>query len=345
MDTSSELIELDGRTGEGGGQILRTALGLSVATGRPFRIHDIRGRRRRPGLLRQHLCCVKAAERVGGAYVQGATLGSSELVFEPSGIYPGTLDLAVGSAGSTTLVLQSILPALLIADGSSTVAIEGGTHNMMAPPFPFLDEVFAPVLRLMGASIDLELVRPGFFPAGGGRFAARITGGELSPIELVDAPTDVRISAEAIVSALPRKIATRELNVCKERLGLKRDTARMTSVENPRGPGNVLLLRAEWEGGAELFTGFGRKRVPAEKVAGDAVDELEAWSARGVPVAQHLADQLLIPMALAGGGRFRTGPLSLHTSTNIEVVERFLPVRFTVEELGEGRSEVSVRQL
>src|SRR5687767_13803626 len=168
MPISGRMIELDGSEGEGGGQILRSALALAIVRGEPLAIHSIRAKRKRTGLLRQHLTAVHAARAVGAARVVGDALGSTELRFEPSGVVHGEHHFAVGTAGSATLVLQTVLWPLLVAPGESTVVVEGGTHNPLAPPFEFLARVLAPLVRRMGAELELELVRAGFYPAGGG---------------------------------------------------------------------------------------------------------------------------------------------------------------------------------
>lgn len=162
------MLILDGSFGEGGGQILRTALSLSMITGAPFRIEKVRAHRRKPGLLRQHLTCVKAAERIASARVKGAELGAASLTFEPGVISAGEYEFAIGSAGSTTLVFQTILPALLQATAASRVTLKGGTHNPLAPTFDYLQRVFLPLLARMGAAVETKLHKPGFFPAGGG---------------------------------------------------------------------------------------------------------------------------------------------------------------------------------
>ena len=166
------MIRIDGSFGEGGGQILRTSLSLSLATGKAFRIEKVRAGRERPGLLRQHLTAVLAAAEVGGAEVQGATLGSTELTFSPGAIRAGEYRFSVGTAGSGTLVFQTILPALMLAAKPSRIVIEGGTHNIAAPPFDFLARTFVPLLERMGPKVQLQFERYGFYPAGGGRFCA-----------------------------------------------------------------------------------------------------------------------------------------------------------------------------
>src|SRR5689334_21475989 len=173
-EKGQEMMRIDGSFGEGGGQILRTALGLSLATGRPFRIENIRAKRAKPGLLRQHLTAVEAAKQVGSAEVEGAALGSMTLSFAPGVVKGGNYHFTIGTAGSCTLVLQTILPALITAAEPSEVVIEGGTHNTMAPPYYFMEKTFVPVLNRMGADVALRLYRFGFYPAGGGKMAAVI---------------------------------------------------------------------------------------------------------------------------------------------------------------------------
>src|SRR5437016_1414247 len=168
------MISIDGSEGEGGGQILRTSLALSLVTGQPFRMDRIRAKRQKPGLLRQHLTAVEAAKAVGCAEVMGAAMNSQTLEFRPAVVTPGNYRFAVGTAGSATLVLQTVLPSLLTASSTSTLTLEGGTHNPLAPPFDFLARSFMPLIQRMGPSVELELRRPGFFPDGGGRFHVRI---------------------------------------------------------------------------------------------------------------------------------------------------------------------------
>src|SRR5438874_10033599 len=168
------MLIIDGSEGEGGGQILRTSLALSLVTGQPFRIERIRAKRQKPGLLRQHLTGVEAARTVGCAEVVGGALNSQTLEFRPGVVTPGNYRFAVGTAGSATLVLQTVLPSLLTASGTSTLTLEGGTHNPLAPPFDFLARSFMPLIHRMGPSVELELRAAGFYPAGGGRFHTRI---------------------------------------------------------------------------------------------------------------------------------------------------------------------------
>src|SRR5215210_615466 len=206
------MLELDGSQGEGGGQILRSSLALSMVTGTAVRIRNVRARRSKPGLMRQHLVAVQAAARIGGAQVTGAEIGSSMLTFIPGEVKPGEHVLSVGSAGSTTLVLQTVLPALLCAAEPSLLVLEGGTHNPLAPPFEFLDRAYLPLLNRMGPRVQAELERPGFYPAGGGRIVVSIEpAARLSGFELLERGEVRQRTATAIVSRLPRHIAEREL--------------------------------------------------------------------------------------------------------------------------------------
>ncbi|MEQ1894293.1 MAG: RNA 3'-terminal phosphate cyclase, partial [Planctomycetota bacterium] len=183
---TSELLTIDGRTGEGGGQVLRTALSLSVALGRPVRVTHVRGKREKPGLLRQHLTALRAAAEISGGTAVGE-LSGAEAELRPGPVRAGDYEFRIGSAGSTLLVLQTVLSPLLLADGPSTLLLEGGTHNPLAPPFEFVARAFAPLLARLGARLAFELVRPGFHPAGGGVLRAHITPPEPAlPLELLE---------------------------------------------------------------------------------------------------------------------------------------------------------------
>lgn len=320
------MLQIDGSLGEGGGQVVRSSLALSLLTGRPFRLHDVRGGRDRPGLRRQHLAAVRAAAAVGGAEVDGDEPGSVEIVFRPGRLRPGKHSFDVGTAGSAVLVLQTILPPLLTADAPSSLTVEGGTHNPHAPPFDFLDQAFLPPLRRMGAEVDATLERPGFYPAGGGRLVADVRPVEgLDPLVLEERGRERERRATAIVSALPRHIAERELSIVHALLRLRSDALEVVEVpeEQARGPGNALMVSLAFEEVTGVFTGFGRKGVPAEEVAREACREADAWLEAGVPVGPRLADQLLVPMTAGGGGRFRTVEPTPHTRTQADLIRRF----------------------
>lgn len=325
-------IRIDGSQGEGGGQVLRSSLTLSMATGQPFVIEKIRARRKRPGLMRQHLTAVRAAAAISGAEVEGDHIGSTRLSFHPGPVRGGDHHFAVGTAGSTTLVLQTVLPVLLTAPGPSTLVLEGGTHNPMAPPFPFLADTFLPLIERMGPRLGLALERPGFFPAGGGRLRLEVAPcTALEPFELYERGEIERRRARALVAHLPSSIARRELSVVRGKLGW--DAAELEAVEvaDSAGPGNLLVLQVGDAQITETFTGFGRRGIRAEAVAEAAIRDAKRWLAAEVPVGEHLADQLLLPLALAGGGGFTTLPLARHATTQIELIRRFLPITITTE--------------
>ena len=338
------MITIDGSYGEGGGQILRTSLALSLVTGKPFRIENIRAGRKKPGLMRQHLTAVIAAADIGNAQVSGNAIGSRAFTFAPQTIRSGRFHYAIGSAGSCTLVLQTILPALIIADKPSEIILEGGTHNPFAPPFDFLDQTFLPLIGRMGPQVDAELEKPGFFPAGGGRFRVTVTPVQaLKPLVLTDRGTIRRQTARAAVSNLPLSIARRELNVVGNKLGLEAACLQAIAVENAQGPGNVLTIAIESDALTEVFTGFGERGVPAEKVAARAAGQALDYLALDVPVGRYLADQLLVPMAIAGGGKFSTMPPSRHTSTNIDIIKHFMDVTCEVKANACGGWEIEIR--
>ena len=320
------LVEIDGARGEGGGQILRTSLALSLITRRPLRMVRIRANRPKPGLQRQHVACVQAAAMLSGATVRGVEVGSASIELVPGEAWVSELEIDIGTAGSTSLVVQTILVPALAAGRALRARITGGTHNPFAPPFEFLDRVFLPHLRAMGADVTLTLERHGMMPKGGGAILLEVRPSKLAPIAIVDAPPLASCRAIAIVAGLPRHVAERELVTAVEEM----PSPECVLVELAHGPHNVFMCEAELANGArELVTSHGKKGYPAEDVAMDAIDELQDFVDAAVPVGEHLADQLLLPMAVAGGGSYRTGPLSLHTTTNIETIRQFveLPIR------------------
>jgi RNA 3'-terminal phosphate cyclase (ATP) len=339
-------VDIDGSRGEGGGQVLRTALALALVTGRKLRMRNIRARRGNPGLQRQHLACVEAAAKLCGAVARpigGGTLavGAATLEFVPASEWASELVIDIGTAGSTTLVVQTVVvPALVASDKPLRAVITGGTHNPLAPPFEFLDRVFVPQLRGMGGDVTVTLERHGVMPDGGGRIVLETRPSKLRPIELVETGAVVARRATAIVAKLPRHIAERELAVACERL----DEPACTVVElADAGPHNVFMVEAELASGVrELTTQHGRKGYPAESVARDALDDLVDYLEAGAPVGDFLADQLLLPMAVAGGGRFRTTELSPHARTNIETIGKFLDLPIAVTASGDELVDVVV---
>jgi RNA 3'-terminal phosphate cyclase (ATP) len=321
MKTRTESpITLDGAQGEGGGQILRTALSLAMLQRRSLRLHNIRAGRSKPGLMRQHLVCVRAAAEISGADVVGAEIGSTALSFRPGAIRPGHYEFRIGSAGSTLLVLQTVLPALLQAGGRSSLILEGGTHNRMAPSADFIAAAFLPQLARMGAEVSMTVERHGFYPAGGGRLRIDIAPATLSPLALHERGTALGIDATALVRSLPRHVGERECETAATRFSLTHREIR----ELPGGPGpaNALVLAARFDHVSEVVVGLGEQGLSAEVVASRACDELRAYLAHGAPVGEHLADQLLLPLVLSGGS-FVTGRPSTHLETNAAVIRAF----------------------
>lgn len=328
------MIIIDGSQGEGGGQILRTALALSAVTGKPFRMENVRAGREKPGLMRQHLTALRAAAEICDATITGAELGSRELSFSPGKVKPGHYEFKIGSAGSATLVLQTVLPPLMMADGPSELVLEGGTHNPFAPPFDFLDKCFLPLINRMGPTVHANLERPGFYPAGGGRFTVNIQpASQLKPLELLEAGAVRGRVARAVVAGLPRSIAERELEVLAKKLCWEPDALRVEVAPDSSGPGNIVTVELAYEHLTEVFTSFGQKGIKAESVAERVAKEVRRYLSAQVPVGEHLADQLMVPLALAGGGAYKTMPLSQHAITNRKVIGMFLDVPIAVEEI------------
>lgn len=335
---------IDGSQGEGGGQILRTSLSLSMITGTAFRIDGIRAGRKKPGLLRQHLAAVKAAATICSAKLEGAELGSTSLTFVPGAVRAGNFQASVGSAGSGTLVLQTVLPALMMTEGPSTLVIEGGTHNPMAPPVEFLSKAFLPQLAKLGPSVELRLERAGFFPAGGGRFHARITPQRrLGSLTLLDRGTTRNVVCRALVAGLPKNIAERECIAVRDALGLPRHQVHADVFERSPGPGNVVLVEVDCAHVSEVFTGFGERGVLAEDVAKAVAVEAGAYLRSRAATSEYLTDQLLLPMALGQGGAFRAQLLSQHTRTQLEVLDDWLGTRFELRDEPDGTVVVEVR--
>jgi RNA 3'-terminal phosphate cyclase (ATP) len=337
------MLEIDGSMGEGGGQILRSSVALSILTQTPIRIRRIRAGREKPGLQRQHLVAVQAAARISNAEITGDVLKSSDLTFNPGPVTPGTYRFSTGSAGSTTLVLQTILPALWCATEPSRLILEGGTHNPFAPPFDFLDGAFIPQIERLGPRIGLQLDRHGFYPRGGGSISVDITPSErLRPLSLIEAGPLREYRATAFVAGLPVDIANREAATLRRHL--KWSDQQVTAVELPdrMGVGNYIVVTLAHANVCEVYTAIGQLGIRGEdlarKLAKSALVHLNA----DVPVGEQLADQLLLPMALAGAGEFVTSTPSLHTTTNIEIIEKFLDVSFQIKQLSADRFHVSV---
>lgn len=362
-----DLIHIDGSQGEGGGQIVRSSLALSMVTGRPVTIERVRAGRSKPGLMNQHLAAVHAAQKICHGDAAGAALGSSAFTFRPGEVVAGNYHFAIGTAGSTTLVLQTVLPPLMIANHRSRLVLEGGTHNPWAPPFDFLQRAFLPLLNRMGPRVTATLERPGFYPAGGGRIVVEIEPAPrsaptsqnsqslrelgLSSFHLLERGDICSRVARVLLGNLPDQIAEREL---KELARLENWEADCLTYEpiTTNGPGNAVVIEVSSEHLTEVFVGLGERGVKAESVVQQAVTEMHEYLVAGVPVGPHLADQLMLPMALCAWqtgvaderrqGSFRTMKLTDHSKTQIEIIQTFLGISMTVEESDDG-TVVNVR--
>jgi RNA 3'-terminal phosphate cyclase (ATP) len=337
------MLEIDGSMGEGGGQILRTSVALSILTQTPIHITRIRAGREKTGLQRQHLVAVQAAARICSAEITGDALQSCELTFRPGPVVPGNYRFSTGSAGSTTLVLQTLLPALWCASTPSRLTIEGGTHNPFAPPFDFLANAFIPLVEQMGPSFVLNLERHGFYPRGGGSITIGITPAvRLKPLRLLEKGAQVAYRVGAFVSGLPKEIADREASTLRRHLKWPEQHATAVELAGSAGIGNYMTVTLKHEHVCSVHTAIGERGVRGEDIARALAKEVLRELNADVPVGEYLADQLLLPIALAGGGEFLTLPLSLHTTTNMEIIQKFLDVKFQVKELTPERFHVSV---
>ena len=326
------MLFIDGDMGEGGGQVLRSALALSVCRQIPFQLHNIRARREKPGLQPQHLAAVRAAAQISRATVEGADIGSQSLRFLPNGIYPGNYQINIGTAGSATLLVQTLLPALMLAKTPSSLRVEGGTHNPLSPPFDFFAYAFCPLLTRMGMRLSTTLERPGFFPKGGGIMHVAIQAADqLQALHLLERGEVQQLSAQILLAHLPMHIAQRESKVLCQALRIAAADIRIRQEDSAFGAGNVVSVAANSEHVTEVFTGFGQRGIPAESVAQGVVAQVNDYLLAGVPVGRYLADQLLIPLALVNGGEFLTQEPSLHTNTNMDVITLFTGKRFTSE--------------
>ena len=343
-------IQIDGSEGEGGGQMVRSSMALSMISGRSLHIFNIRAGRARPGLLRQHLTSVQAAARICDGQITGDEPGSAEITFQPGAARGGQYEFRIGSAGSAMLVLQTILPPLLTASQPSTIVVEGGTHNMAAPPFEFFQQVWIPLINKMGPSVVASIQRHGFFPAGGGRVMVTVQpSASLHGFDLLDRGVRQSASLTAVVANLAESIGEREVKTAARRLSWPVSDARVEVVRS-NGPGNVAYAKLQFEHVTELCTGFGKPGISAERVGADVAGQIQRYLKHDAPVGEHLADQILLPLALSAhqaavaepplqsasqrGGQFRTGPLSQHTRTHIDILKRFLNIRIDVQPSG-----------
>lgn len=341
------MIEIDGGQGEGGGQILRTALSLSLMTGQGFALQAIRAKRPKPGLMRQHLACVHAALAVApGAtasnqHGQAPAVGDTQLAFSPAPVVPGSYEINVGSAGSCMLVLQTVMWPLLAAGAPSQLMLHGGTHNPMAPSATFLQHT-APFLCGSPEALTLEVLRHGFYPAGGGQVRVQISplGQAWPQFDLLSRGNFLHASAQCLHAGIAKSVAERELALLQKGLEWQDAQLHNVALRSNEGPGNALHTVLQFEHITEVVSAYGEKGVSAEHVADRVLKSTRHYLAQTAPVGEHLADQLMLPMAVActqgRAGRYWATCASEHATTNARIIEQFLPVRFGFEKKGTG---------
>ena len=336
-------IQIDGSQGEGGGQILRTALALSMITGQAFELINIRAGRKKPGLMRQHLVCVQASQHISQAYVEGAELHSQRLYFAPQHVQSGKYQFQIGSAGSTTLVLQTLLPALLLQNESSELTISGGTHNPLAPTADFIEHCFLPALEKLGIAVEFKLNKAGFFPIGAGEIQIKIQPWQhRNKLNLLDRGTLQSTEAFAAVLNLSEEaqIAQRELATLNKRLKL--DTQQQFHL-NGISQGNTAYVKVAHQNHVQLFTTLGEMRKSAEQIANHLAEQVKRYIASQAVVDEYLADQLLLPLALGQGGEFTAQCISEHTRTQAVMIEKFIDCEIEFIELNENLFQVTVK--
>jgi RNA 3'-terminal phosphate cyclase (ATP) len=325
---TDDVLDIDGSRGEGGGQILRSSLALSLITGRPFRMHHIRARRPKPGLHPQHLMSVRSAATVGKAVVLGDSLHSSELSFTPGEVTPGRYRFAIGTAGATGLVLHTLyLPLALCAPVPSELTITGGTHVSTSPCYHFLYVTWRRYLELLGLKLSVHMVRPGFYPRGGGEIVAHIQPARPHGVTLTDAGKVTTAHGFSAVAGLPEDIARRQARRAASRLKSAGLNVHFVEESWEGGPGTVLSLSLNTQPVPTLFFGLGARGKRAEAVADEAVDQalnfLENRKNGGVD--PHSADQLVLPLALADGpSTLAMAEVTQHLLTNMDVIRTFL---------------------
>nr|WP_277606497.1 RNA 3'-terminal phosphate cyclase [Acinetobacter higginsii] len=336
-------IQIDGSQGEGGGQILRTALALSMITGQAFELINIRAGRKKPGLMRQHLVCVQASQHISQAYVKGAELHSQRLYFTPQHVQSGKYQFQIGSAGSTTLVLQTLLPALLLQNEASELTISGGTHNPLAPTGDFIEQCFLPALEKLGIEVEFKLNKAGFFPIGAGEIQIMIQPWQhRNKLSLLDRGTLQSTEAFAAVLNLSEEaqIAQRELATLNKRLKL--DTQQQFHL-NGISQGNTAYVKVEHQQHIQLFTALGEMRKSAEQIANHLAEQVKQYLESNAAVDEYLADQLLLPLALGQGGEFTAQCISEHTRTQAAMIEKFIDCEIEFIEVDKTLFQVTVK--
>jgi RNA 3'-terminal phosphate cyclase (ATP) len=332
--SARDYIVIDGSYGEGGGQILRTSLSLSAITGRPLKLVNIRGKRKKPGLRPQHLTGVHACAAVSGANVVGDKLGEQKLTFRPEEISGGAYNFRIPTAGAATLVLQAILPPLWKAKGESSLVVGGGTHVPWSPPFHYLAEVFVPTLERVGFWCHIQISRWGWYPKGGGEIKVSLSSCNPSGSIILDRPFELkRVTGISASSQLPEHIRVRQKRRLRSRLQEAGIEAEIDLMDVPAlNPGSLVFVCAQGKESLAGFSALGARGKRAERVADEAANALFQFLDSEAALDHYLADQILIYLAIVPGEhRFTTSKITQHLLTNTWVIEQFLPVHFEVE--------------
>jgi RNA 3'-terminal phosphate cyclase (ATP) len=325
-------IEIDGSLGEGGGQILRTALSLSCITGCPLKLFNIRKGRKKPGLMPQHITCVNAAAVISHAQVSGNEKGSTELTFSPGHIRPGDYLFDIGTAGSCSLVFQTLLPPLIFSGKPSEIIINGGTHVPFSPTYDYISNVFLPMLNRTGIAVESSIMKYGFYPRGGGRVSFRVNPvTEIKGMKLTSRGTLLSVRGHSGVSNLPVSIAERQKRSVIQTLLPEKADIRVMEVPS-EGQGTFVFLKSEYEHNLAGFSSLGERGKPAEAVGKEAAGQFIAFHNSSACLDPHLADQMVLYLSLAEeGSSFTTSRITQHLLTNLSVIGKFLNVHYEIQ--------------
>ena len=329
------MIKINGAYGEGGGQILRTCLTLSVLTRQPVLIENIRANRSKPGLRPQHLSAVKAMANLSNAEIMGDVLSSQMLQFSPSKVSSGKYTFKIRTAGALSLVLQTIFLPLSFANSLSHITLTGGTHVNWSPSYHYLQEQWLPIMLQIGFRLELNLIKTGFYPEGGGEVKVIIRPAqEMHPFRCQERGELIRVRGLSGVANLDDGIAKRQKYQALRRLYEICQDSKINTVHLPSpGKGTFILLKADFlQCGSACFSGLGAPGKRAERVADEAVDQMLGFLETNGTVDHFLADQLLLPLAvIPERSIFRTNQITQHLITNAHVIREFLPAKIEIE--------------
>ncbi len=329
------MLIIDGKMGEGGGQILRTSLSCSILTQTPIKIINVRANRKQPGLKAQHLTAFESAAQICDAKVEGAKLGSMEITFSPQKVKAGEYAFNVGTAGSVMLIYQTLLYPLLFASGKSKIKLIGGTHVEWSPSYHYIEKVFLKCAKLFGFNSGLELERPGFYPKGGGKVSGLICPQreDFKPVDFSESGEIKELTLFIYTADLPENISDREVNSFMKNVGYLPQKPRIVKeLGSANNPGNILLLVAEYEKGFGGFQSIAQRGKRAETIGKEVANKFRLFNDLQATVDEHLADQLIIPAVLAKGKTvYKTPKVSQHLLTNVNVIGKFFPAEISIE--------------